>query len=60
MNIKNTFELLVAVSFVMSPQLVGLGPKAQDFMMFFALEKDNTSQNSTFEIFKHGKKLSAK
>ena len=37
MNIENGFDLLVAVLFSMSPQLGGIGPKAQDLVIYFFL-----------------------
>ena len=37
MNYENRFELLIAVVFVISPQLGGLGPKAQDTVIPFCL-----------------------
>ena len=37
MNFDNGFDLIIAVVFVMSPQLGGLGPKSQDLVAIFSL-----------------------
>ena len=42
MNIDNGFELLFAVVFATSPQLVGLGPKAQDLVIYFRFGEGET------------------
>ena len=42
MNIDNISDLFVAVVFAMSPQLGGLGPDAQDFVISFFLCEGET------------------
>ena len=42
MNNENVFELLIAVFFAMSNQLGRLGPKSQDFMIYFYLGEVET------------------
>ena len=45
MNNDNGFDLLIIVVFYMSPELVRLGPKAQDLVIYFPLVKgDNIPQ----------------
>ena len=45
MNIENRFELLVAVVFYMSPQLGGIGPKAQDLVILFRFGEGKSLQS---------------
>ena len=42
MNNDNGFDLLIAVVFATSPQLGGLGPKAQDLVIYFRLGEGET------------------
>ena len=45
MNIDNGFDLIIAVLFVMSPQVRGLGPKHQNLVISFHLgEGENIPQ----------------
>ena len=37
MNLDNSFDLLVGVSFALSNQLGGFGPKYKDLVIFFML-----------------------
>ena len=37
MNNDNDFDLLIDVVFAMSPKLGGLGPKAQELVIYFCL-----------------------
>ena len=53
MNYDNVFEILIAVVFAMSPQLGGLGTKAQDLVIPFRLDEGENLpyfQNRALEI----------
>ena len=42
MNNENGFDLIIAVVFVISNQIVGLGPKSQDLVINFRLGEGET------------------
>ena len=51
MNNDNGFDLLIAIFFDMSPQIVGLGPKSQGLVVSFCLgERENLSQFHLIDI----------